>query len=357
MADQGPASSDLKQWLNSQAEAMGEPETALSPYHDTEDDFSVKTPSAASQRPSVLSPKYKEEKYLWHEDGKDEYPQMDLAKQAYRSGLPAGPTRQEQVVQSLQQDGPATREELAARIGIDDPTWKMLSYAIGAGKRSGEVYEENGMLYPGVKRMWEGNMDPNQMPKVTKEFAKDLSLKLLAFALDEEDKEEQKQSAWSMDDRPIFDRRQPFLMNQEGQMVVGPMGTHHEDLEEEEVEDVFNLSEEDVQLRYWDIIGPLEGHIIWENGEPIIQWPAATDEGARVFEENLLSRAKYIQEEFDWIANGGKEAAVFEPTEVQEQEEDTKDEESAYAKSKRLWYEGIWREVTPASAEGLEHEE
>jgi hypothetical protein len=160
-------SSDLKQWLDSQAEALGEPETALSPYHDAEDDFSPKTPSAASQRPAVLSPNYKEDRYLWHEDGKDDYPQMDLARQAYRSGLPAGPTLHEQVVQSLQQDGPATREELAARLGIDEPSWKMLSYAIGAGKRSGEVYEENGILQAGVRSQWEtqGNVDPRLAAK------------------------------------------------------------------------------------------------------------------------------------------------------------------------------------------------
>lgn len=70
-------SSDLKQWLDSEAEAMGEPETALSPYHDTVDDFSPKSLSDAPSRPSVDSPSYKEEHYLWHEDGKDDYPQMD----------------------------------------------------------------------------------------------------------------------------------------------------------------------------------------------------------------------------------------------------------------------------------------
>lgn len=188
MADQGPASSDLKQWLDSQSESLRAPETALSPYHDTEDDFMPKTPSAASQRPAVLSPNYKEDRYLWHEDGKDDYPQMDLAKQAYRGG-PAEPTRYDRVIQSLEQEGPATREELAARLGIEDPSWDMLSYSIGGAKAQGYVYEKDGVLYH-----HKYSADP-QMPKVTKEFARDLSLKLLAVAMEEEAKEEQQKES------------------------------------------------------------------------------------------------------------------------------------------------------------------
>jgi hypothetical protein len=121
--------SDLKQWLTRQKEELGEPETRLSPYHDSEADFAPQSASPALSRPSVPPPDYKEDRYLWHEDGKEDYPQMDLQP---------------------------------------------------------------------------------QMPKVTKEFARELSLKLLAVAIEEEEKEEIEKAAG------FWDERNPKQMNVTG---------------------------------------------------------------------------------------------------------------------------------------------
>lgn len=65
--------SDLKQWLDSQRVKSDQ---ALSPHHSDEKDFVPKPMANGSS--FVPSPKFKEERYLWHEDGKNEHPEMNL---------------------------------------------------------------------------------------------------------------------------------------------------------------------------------------------------------------------------------------------------------------------------------------
>lgn len=65
--------SDLKQWLDSQTVQY---DSYLSPHHSIEEDF-IPTRSV-NDRPFVPSPKFKQEQYLWFEDGKEELPEMNL---------------------------------------------------------------------------------------------------------------------------------------------------------------------------------------------------------------------------------------------------------------------------------------
>jgi hypothetical protein len=73
--------SDLKQWLDSQRVKS---EKALSPHHNGEEDF---MPESLANEPFVPSPKFKQERYLWHEDGKDEHPEMNLNRVAEKEPM------------------------------------------------------------------------------------------------------------------------------------------------------------------------------------------------------------------------------------------------------------------------------
>ena len=108
----------------------------------------------------------------------------------------------------------------------------------------------------------------------------------------------------------VFDIRQPFLMDNEGNMVIGYMGTHHEDLDPDYAQEVFGLSDEAANnINYWQSVSPLEGHILWLDDGPHIQWPSAVDASRWSFEEKLLDYAKSVREEGEWINRGAPRSA------------------------------------------------
>jgi hypothetical protein len=74
--------SDLKQWLDSQRVKSENP---LSPHHTVEDDFTFN--NGSHNTPFVPSPKFKEDRYLWYEDGKNEHPEMNLDRVAEKEPM------------------------------------------------------------------------------------------------------------------------------------------------------------------------------------------------------------------------------------------------------------------------------
>ena len=121
----------------------------------------------------------------------------------------------------------------------------------------------------------------------------------------------------------VFEIRQPFLMDNEGNMVVGYMGTHHEGLDPDYVTEVFGLPPDPESAwgpgdAYWDAISPLEGHILWLDDGPHIQWPSALDASRWDYEERLLDYAEAVRKEGEWIDAGSptdwKESSAWDET-------------------------------------------